>query len=1118
MITAVAPQVLYAEEAKAVSGDVSQKAAISGDAFLSNFNYEAMRSPFDEFYARGQSLNGNWEVKAWFDGKGKRHEGYQPGKRFVKVPGHWITQGYFDVTGMVMVRKFKAGRKHFGCREFLQFGGSIYLTSVKLNGKPLTTVKGDKIVEGYFFPFKYDITDKLNYNGENELEAMVLCPDEKADDDLTTKNGGTGFPAWGANKRNIIGVLGYHDTKPGNAAHQKFNIGGIWQPVGIFTENEWVRIDGKPMANVTLLDGNKYDRRDAQVNFCFNLSNDSKKTANLNVMVKVKPLNFAGSGSDKVQFIKIIALKPGKHNVEVSGVIKDAKLWYPWFMGYPNLYSATVEIMEGKDMRCVRSLYFGVREISGEPKGKWLLNGQELRILGDNVIPSMTPGTYTKQDALRDAKLIIKANVQMVRIHAHVPHPYFSEVCDQMGILAWQDFPQQCVYQWDKEYSEKLMKQMREFVRVTLRPSVILVNIHNENKYFDGLNHWLPSLKRGIWMHASKPSEDLDKEAGKEIQSFFDNHFTESPSVKPRLEMFVTEETGAEFHPYYGYYYGEGVFDYWFRPSPQQNGVFRKYDVFDPAWGWREDAHPDPGVGALPSASYERVAGGGKFGEFGPDEFGFQGFSKYVADCAIRDVLKEDSPNLTGNELQNAIVKAEKEIPWGYLFKPDSLPSPEKRTAADKLYVKVIDKMVEHNLHTYAIPSWMKPEKAINKITLEDVIQASQEYQAWGTKITAEIYRRAGYGQTRFMFFSSEDDTGLFYSNDWAVVESNRNPKLAYKALKQSYQPILASGEMLSRKLIAGEKWINGLWLINDTRMSVQNGTIGIFVANSAGNEIISEKVPFSTDSFKINNLSSGLPDKFTITSDIKPGSYNVTLTVEDSAGKKLSENVYPVKILPSNLLSGSEAAKAEPILKERFRQLDSYYRNELKINPMEMKNWDSVVSVLDNAWDANWAIWKKQIEGNPEILFDYPEFTSRISPLFDAMLKMNGYKQKIDRYGWDPALKTKQNEIPALKAEYVKAEAEYKKVLENTKATLILNDADLKIIKGEQGARIPIPIFYGKDITTDQWFENLISDLEKAGAPQTADKIRLFYNNREGHWFDRELRVYKALKMSLGV
>jgi len=214
------------------------KSAISGDAFLSNFNYEAMRSPFEEFYSRGQSLDGNWEVKAWFDADGKKHEGFLKGKQFIKVPGHWITQGYFDVTGMVLVKKFKAGRKHFGCREFLQFGGSIYYTSVKLNGKPLVTTKGEKIHEGYFFPFKFDLTDKLNYNGDNVIEATVMCPNEKADTDLTTKNGGTGFPAWGGNKRNILGVLGYHDTKPGNAAHQKYNIGGIWQPVRIFTENE----------------------------------------------------------------------------------------------------------------------------------------------------------------------------------------------------------------------------------------------------------------------------------------------------------------------------------------------------------------------------------------------------------------------------------------------------------------------------------------------------------------------------------------------------------------------------------------------------------------------------------------------------------------------------------------------------------------------------------------------------------------------------------------------------------------------------------------------------------------------------------------------------------------
>ena len=37
--------------------------------------------------------------------------------------------------------------------------------------------------------------------------------------------------------------------------------------------------------------------------------------------------------------------------------------------------------------------------------------------------------------------LIKQANLNAVRVHAHLTHPAFYEACNREGVLVWQDFP-----------------------------------------------------------------------------------------------------------------------------------------------------------------------------------------------------------------------------------------------------------------------------------------------------------------------------------------------------------------------------------------------------------------------------------------------------------------------------------------------------------------------------------------------------------------------------------------------------------------------------------------------------------------------------------------------------
>ena len=1101
---------------------IREKTVFSGWDFLKKTNLVEIEYLFDSYYRKGLSLDGKWKVLRCYDDNGLEIEGRKMGPGEITVPGHWLTQGYFDVTGMDLLKKFKVGTKKPGNRVVLHFGGVIYTAEVKLNGKVLKTLKGDTKHEGYFMPFEYDITDQLVYDGENILEVAVRNNNEKPDNDLNTKNGGTGFPHWGANKRDILGVLDFHDTKPGTASHQKYNMGGIWLPVRVFTVNEKARILPNPMVNTTLAKKAEYaegdfDRRDAQLNFSFPVMNSTNKNVKAKLLVKVYPYNFTGVVSDEVVIDIPVDLKPGRNDIEAVSAIKKAKLWQPWFLGKPALYNARITILSDNKPADTAIMRFGVREMTGDVRGKWFLNGRLLRIMGDNIIPSLTPGTYTKGDSIRDGELVIDANVQLLRVHAHMPHPYFHEMADNMGILLWQDFPQQWLSPWDEEYNRQVFRQMTDMAEMTVsHPSIVLINVHNENTYFDGLNAYiLPQLPRGIWMHLSKFSRQQDFIGVKKIRQFYEKHLGKKFTMKPEPAIFINAETGAEWHPYYGYYYGEGLFDYWFLPTPHKEGVYPEYDPFSLSWGWREEGHNDNGVGAVPTTSYERCAGGGGLNEFGPDEFGFQSLYKKAMELALRDVLKSQHPEKSAAEIAEMVSSTKDRLPWGYLFDLGKLWGKAQRTKEDELFIKVLDKLQEHCFQSFGFSTWLRPEKPIEHYSLDDVVNIQQDYQAWGIQVTAENYRRAGYGQTRFMFMASEDDANMLYSVDWSVVTSDRKPKKAFKNLQRAYQPVLLSSEHLSQKLIPGENWLKGLWLNNDTNVRLNDRTIKISLSDSSGKVIKKYEIPdVYISGFAIKNLSESVPDDFTVSEkETPPGKYSMNLSLVDEKGKTISQNIYELEVLPADILSGADEGQKEEvraIMTARLNSLQKYFDEDLKVSISDSDDWHGIVGKLNKSRKENWQTWKKTIEQNPEILLDYPEFSDNIKELIDARYPYEKAKQDLQK------LKNNKGEpekIAALEKKVEILKGQYEQVLEKTKQTLKLDEKDFAILTGEKGARSPIPLLYGKEITNDAWFVSLIKELEDAGAKDAAMKMRKYWNTKSGHWFDREVKVLKVLR-----
>jgi beta-mannosidase len=176
--------------------------------------------------------------------------------------------------------------------------------------------------------------------------------------------------------------------------------------------------------------------------------------------------------------------------------IPDVSLWWPWDQGEPYLYEVEVHLLDEKEMvqlvqrrvgfRSVRLVMNpGTWQVDGFPKSRsnppmtLEINGRRLFCRGTNwVNPEIFPGIISRQtyDTLTD--LALTANFNLLRIWggAIVNKDSFFELCDEKGILVWQDFPLACnPYEGTPEYLAVLEQEGTSIIhRLKEHPSLVL--------------------------------------------------------------------------------------------------------------------------------------------------------------------------------------------------------------------------------------------------------------------------------------------------------------------------------------------------------------------------------------------------------------------------------------------------------------------------------------------------------------------------------------------------------------------------------------------------------------------------------------------------------------------
>ena len=164
-------------------------------------------------------------------------------------------------------------------------------------------------------------------------------------------------------------------------------------------------------------------------------------------------LNIATDGNGN-SWSTTTELVKGTNIIEKQFTIKKPTLWWSNGLGEAHLYPFTATLAQGDEVLDTQSDRLGIRSLKVINKPDehghtfyFELNGVPVFAKGANYIPQDNFVTrVTHEDNLRTVKAAVDANMNMLRIWGGGIYEYdeFYDLCDENGILIWQDFMFAC--------------------------------------------------------------------------------------------------------------------------------------------------------------------------------------------------------------------------------------------------------------------------------------------------------------------------------------------------------------------------------------------------------------------------------------------------------------------------------------------------------------------------------------------------------------------------------------------------------------------------------------------------------------------------------------------------
>ncbi|MFS0910824.1 glycoside hydrolase family 2 protein [Microbacterium sp. 179-I 3D2 NHS] len=361
-------------------------------------------------------------------------------------------------------------------RTDLVFDGLDTVATVRLNGDELGRTFNQHRT------YRFDVTDRLRA-GANDLEVVFDSAWEYAEQ-VTADLGD---------------LPNAYPTPFGFIRKMAANFGWDWGP-HLVTAGIWKDVRLESWSGARL----------AEVRPALSLDGD-EGVARVTALLETTDADATG---------RVISVSIGGQQVEVpvSGEsvdaelrIPDAAVWWPRGMGEQPLYTLTVSVHDGESTTDSWSRRVGFRTVELDTsddevgsKFTFVINGIPLFIRGANWIPDdCFPSRLTEERYRARIEQAVGANLNLLRVWGGgiYERDEFYDICDELGVLTWQDFLFACAaYPEEEPIRSEVVAEARDNVlRLSTHPSLVLWNGCNENiwGWFDW--NWQEQIGDRTW-------------------------------------------------------------------------------------------------------------------------------------------------------------------------------------------------------------------------------------------------------------------------------------------------------------------------------------------------------------------------------------------------------------------------------------------------------------------------------------------------------------------------------------------------------------------------------------------------------------------------------------------
>lgn len=224
------------------------------------------------------------------------------------------------------------------------------------------------------------------------------------------------------------------------------------------------------------------------------------------------PVTVSAEGfSYKVQVVSPEGLVVAEEDSPESIVIQEPELWWPSGIGEQPLYQVSVVLYKNGKEVDTWTRKIGLRRITMHTEqDEWgacfahQVNGKDIFAMGADYIPEDHLIGRVNQDTTRNLLEQCKAaNFNLVRVWGggYYPDDWFYDLCDELGLMVWQDFMFACaVYDLTPEFEENIRAEWIDNVK--------RIRHHASLGIWCGNNEMEQFVKVGVWV--SNPKEVKD--------------------------------------------------------------------------------------------------------------------------------------------------------------------------------------------------------------------------------------------------------------------------------------------------------------------------------------------------------------------------------------------------------------------------------------------------------------------------------------------------------------------------------------------------------------------------------------------------------------------------------